>query len=157
MAELNLGKLQEFIDQGRIDPSQPITMRELMESNVCGKIKHGVKLLAKGADKLTTPVTIEVSRASRAAIDAVEGAGGRITTVYYNRLALRALLKADRFDILPRRARPPPKVMDYYKSFENRGELSPEMQLSQAPFTEEDGGAFPSDPKKVHELLYQEP
>ena len=57
--------------------------------------------------------------------------GGRITTVYYNRLALRAHLKPYKFDILPRRARPPPKIIDYYRSFENRGELSPEMQLSQ--------------------------
>jgi hypothetical protein len=77
MTELNLDKLQEFIDAGRIDPSRPITMRELMASNVCGKIKHGVKLLAKGADKLRTPVTLEVSRASQAAIAAVEGSGAR--------------------------------------------------------------------------------
>ena len=75
MNELNLAKLQDWIDQGRLDPTQPINMRHLLESNVCGKIKHGVKLLASGADKLTSPVTIEVSRASRAAIEAVEAAG----------------------------------------------------------------------------------
>ena len=155
MNELNLGKLQDFIDQGRLDPSKPITMHDLSQSRICGKIKHGVKLLAKEADRLTTPVTLEVSRASHAAIAAVEGAGGRVTTKYYNRLALRALLKPESFDgPLPRRARPPPKIMEYYKSFENRGELSPEMQLSQAPFTQEAGGAFPSDPREVHKLLY---
>jgi large subunit ribosomal protein L15 len=154
MEELNLGKLQDWIDQGRLDPSQPITMKHLQDSNIVGKIKHGVKVLAKGSENFQTPIKLEISRASKSAIDAIENKGGRVTTMYYNRLALRALLKPEKFDLMPRRARPPPKIIPYYLNFENRGELSAEMQLSQAPFTCETGGLFPSDPKEVHELLY---
>ena len=43
---------------GRLDPSQRITLKDIHESNVCGKVKHGVKLLGGGV--LTTPIDIEV-------------------------------------------------------------------------------------------------
>lgn len=72
---------------------------------------------------------MEVQLASKQAIDAVEKAGGRIKTVYYSRLSLRALLKPHKFDILPRNPRPPPKLMKYYTNYENRGYLSAEIQL----------------------------
>jgi len=150
--ELNFCKLQQFIDTGRIDPSKTITMKHLFDCRIVGKIKHGVKLLSKGADRLSQPITIEVTRASKSAIDVVEAAGGRVTTVYYNRLGLRALLKPHSFEgPLPRRARPKPKDMPYYTSFANRGYLSPEMQLSTAQFVEQ---GFPNDPKEVRKLLH---
>jgi large subunit ribosomal protein L15 len=141
MKELNVNRLQEFIDAGRLDASKTITMKELYDCGIVGKIKHGVKLLAgeRGeSGRLTTPVRIEVSRASTGAIEAVEAAGGRVTSVYYNDLGVRALTRPDAFlkrgKPLPRRARPKPKIMPYYQSFENRGYLSPEMQLTGAPF-----------------------
>ena len=67
--------------------------------------------------------------ASANAIAAVEAAGGTITCVHFNRLALRALMKPYKFDILPRRARPPPKIMDYYLDRTKAGYLSPEIQM----------------------------
>jgi len=42
---LNLGRLQDWIDQGKVDPSKPITMRDLYGPGRLTKIKHGVKLL----------------------------------------------------------------------------------------------------------------
>lgn len=150
--ELNFFKLQYFIDTGRIDPSKTITMKHLFDTRIVGKIKHGVKLLSKGADRLRQPITIEVTRASKSAIDVVETAGGRVTTVYYNRLGLRALLKPHTFEgSLPRRARPRPKDMPYYTSFANRGYLSPEVQLSTPAFVEK---GYPSDLQELHKLLY---
>lgn len=48
MSPLNLDKLQSWIDKGRIDPSKPITLKELVESRCLhGTPKHGVKILAK--------------------------------------------------------------------------------------------------------------
>ena len=45
---------------------------------------------------------------------------------HYNRLALRLLLKPQKFVApYPRRARPSPKLMSYYTSDEHRGYLSP--------------------------------
>lgn len=44
---LELDTLQKWIDLKRIDISKPITIKELVESGVCGSIKDGVVLLAK--------------------------------------------------------------------------------------------------------------
>jgi hypothetical protein len=75
-----------------------------------------------------TPIHLEVSAASAEAIKAVEAAGGTVTCVHFNKLALRALIKPYKFEILPRRARPPPGVVDYYLDRTKAGYLSPEIQ-----------------------------
>ncbi len=93
LSEVNLNKLQEWIDAGRIDPTKPITPKELIQSNLVGTIKDGIKLLARGADVLRQPIDIMVSRASAAAIDAVEKAGGKIVTRYYTKQAIRRLVE----------------------------------------------------------------
>ncbi|KAI1844734.1 hypothetical protein JX266_009190 [Neoarthrinium moseri] len=93
LSEVNLDKLQDWIDQGRIDPTQPITPKELIQSNLIGSIKDGVKLLARGANALKQPVDIMVSRASASAIDAVEQAGGKIVTRYYTKQSIKRLVE----------------------------------------------------------------
>ena len=93
MVPLNLHTLQSWIDQGRIDPSRLITLKELRESNCVGKIKDGVKLLADGADKLRQPVNIVVSRASASAIAAVEKQGGSVITRFYTPFAIQRILR----------------------------------------------------------------
>ena len=77
------------------------------------------------------PLNLEVTRASKQAIEAVEGAGGSVVSVHLNRLALRALTKPEKFEegMVPRRARPPPKMLEYYIQHKNRGYLSKEIQL----------------------------
>ena len=53
-----------------------------------------------------------------------------MTCVHLNRLALHSLLKPEKFGAaLPRRARPPPKLMPLYLDYDRRGYLSPEVQL----------------------------
>lgn len=52
-----------------------------------------------------------------------------MTCVHFNKLALRALTKPYKFDMLPLRARPPPKLMNYYLDNSKAGYLSPEIQL----------------------------
>ncbi|KAK7208323.1 ribosomal protein L18e/L15P [Myxozyma melibiosi] len=44
--KLNLDRVQSWIEQGRLDPSKPITMKHLLDSRACRGIKDGVKLLA---------------------------------------------------------------------------------------------------------------
>ena len=119
--------MEKFIEAGRLNPKETITMKHLYVSGIVGKIKFGVKLLGQGSKSFSTPINIEVSGASNSAIDAIEKCGGTITSVYYNRLGLRVLLKPEKFEglgPLPRRARPPPKLMNYYTSDEKRGEFS---------------------------------
>jgi large subunit ribosomal protein L15 len=83
--------------------------------------------VVQDGEALRDPVHLEVSRASASAIAAVENRGGTITCVHFNRLALRALLKPQKFSILPIRARPPPKLMTVYLDYAQRGYLSPEV------------------------------
>lgn len=137
MVPINVGTLQDYIDMGRLvvtpqNQTQPFTMKDLVEAGITknSSIKHGIKLLAKGRERLRTPFKIEISRASAGAIEAIESVGGEITTVHYNKLALRALLKPEKFEIIPKRARPPPKLMEYYTDYDKRGYLSAEKQLS---------------------------
>lgn len=65
-----------------------------------------------------------MSRASLTAIEAVERNGGDIKTVYHDRVALRALLKPDKYEITPRPARPSHKHILFYADPVNRGFLA---------------------------------
>ncbi|KAI8072955.1 ribosomal protein L18e/L15P [Gongronella butleri] len=126
--ELNLDRLQHWIASGRIDASQTITMKDLLDSRCIHKIEDGVKLLSVGAATFKTPVKIEVSRASQKAIEAIEGAGGEITTRYYNALGLRSLIHPEKFTQLPKLAAPLRKEeIKYYSDIKNRGYLAKEQ------------------------------
>eukprot|EP01035_Chromulina_nebulosa_P020725 gene20725-26869_t len=118
LEHLNLYKIQQFIDMGRliVKPNELITVRDLLESGIISNAKEGVKILAHGKDKLVTPIHLEVSFASKESIKAVESVGGTITCVHFTPLSLRALIKPYKFELLPKRARPSPKIMDYYLS-----------------------------------------
>jgi large subunit ribosomal protein L15 len=78
-APLNLGVLETALATGRLDPDQPVTEEVLRSVGLVrrGKVA-GVRLLANG--EITRAVTITVSGASAAAIEAVRRAGGSVTT-----------------------------------------------------------------------------
>lgn len=114
---VNVDRLMDFINAGRIDPTKTITMKTLRDCGcVRGRIVTGIKLLAGGSSKarIDRPLHIEVADASKLAVELVEKAGGTVTSLYYNRLGLRALLKPERFETIPKRASPPPKLMWKY-------------------------------------------
>ena len=92
MSPINLNRIQEWINAGRLDPKKPITMVELNASNCLHGVKDGVKLLARGKEELRTPINIIVSRASAEAIEAVEKLGGTVTTRFYSPFAIRKVL-----------------------------------------------------------------
>jgi len=91
MVPLNLDRIQDWITAGRLNPAEPITLKELTASRAVHSVKDGVKLLASGATKLNTAVNIVVSRASQSAIAAVEALGGTVTTRFYTPLAIRRI------------------------------------------------------------------
>ena len=74
---LNLGRLQAAIDAGRIDPKQPIDEETLVASGLIKTRRDGIRILAKG--EIAASVTLRVSGASKAAVEAVEKAGGSIS------------------------------------------------------------------------------
>jgi hypothetical protein len=60
----------------------------------------------------------------------VEAIGGEVTSVHYNRLALRQLLRPQKFEgANVKLARPPPKMQPYYTSWNKRGYLNPAVQM----------------------------
>ncbi|KAG0031282.1 YmL10 [Podila clonocystis] len=128
---LNLDRLQFWIESGRLDATQPITMKHLLESRCIHNIEDGVKLLGDGKADFKTPITIEVSRASKSAIKAIEACGGKITSVYYNELGLRVLTKSHKFEEpLPRFARPMKKKdIAFYSNEANRGYLAGKTEV----------------------------
>ncbi|BCR86301.1 mitochondrial 54S ribosomal protein uL15m [Aspergillus chevalieri] len=96
LAPANLDRIQEWIDQGRIDPTRPITVRELAQSRCIHQPKEGVKLLGRGGEGiLKQPIHIVVSRASASAIAAVEAAGGSVTTRFYTRSAIVRIMNRE--------------------------------------------------------------
>jgi len=75
-AEINLERLQQAIESGRVDAKQPITFESLRAAGVVARARDGVRLIGKG--ELKTKVQITVAGASKSAIAAVEKAGGNV-------------------------------------------------------------------------------
>jgi large subunit ribosomal protein L15 len=75
-AEVNLGRLQMAIDDGRVDAKQPITSESLILSGVASKARDGVRIIGKGV--LKAKVDLSVAGASKSAIAAIEKLGGKI-------------------------------------------------------------------------------
>lgn len=76
-AIINLGILQKFIDEKKIDVKKPITEDVLIESGLVRRKRDGVRLLGKG--ELKAKLDLSISGASKSAIEAVEKAGGKVT------------------------------------------------------------------------------
>ena len=76
-ALVNLGLLQKFIDAKTLDAKKAITEDVLLESGVIRRKLDGVRVLGKG--EITAKVKLEVTGASKGAIEAVEKAGGSLT------------------------------------------------------------------------------
>jgi large subunit ribosomal protein L15 len=75
-AVLNLGLLGKFIEAGKIDASAPITEDVLVESGLIRRKLDGIRILAKG--EFNAKVELDVTGASKSAIEAVEKAGGSL-------------------------------------------------------------------------------
>jgi len=73
---LNVGRLQAAIEAGKVDATQPITGATLAAAGIVKAGKDGVRLLGKG--EFTAKIEIHVAGASKAAVEAVEKAGGSV-------------------------------------------------------------------------------
>ena len=75
-AWINMGKVAEAIEAGRLDASN-ITEETLVSSGIVRRAKDGIRLLGKGDAPKKANIT--VTGASKSAIEAVEKAGGKVT------------------------------------------------------------------------------
>jgi large subunit ribosomal protein L15 len=76
-AVVNLGMIQKFIGEGKLDATQPITAEAMIASGLIRRVLDGVRVLAKG--EITSAITLTVTGASAAAVEAVAAAGGTLT------------------------------------------------------------------------------
>lgn len=77
-AVTNLGAIDKFITEGKIDASVEITEDVLVTSGLVRRKLDGIRVLAKG--EITRAVTISVTGASAPAVEAVAKAGGLLKT-----------------------------------------------------------------------------
>ena len=77
-AVVNLDTIQKAVDAGKLNAAD-INIDALVNAGIIGKQLDGVRLLARGA--ITSKVTVSVNSASKAAVAAVEKAGGKVNFI----------------------------------------------------------------------------
>jgi large subunit ribosomal protein L15 len=77
-AVVNLSLIEKFIEAGKLDVKAEITEDALVASGLVRRKRDGVRILAKG--ELKSKVKLNVTGASKAAIEAVAKVGGSLTT-----------------------------------------------------------------------------
>ena len=77
--EVNLERLQEAVDSGRLDAEKPVDTAALIAAGVVRRALDGVRLL--GAGELKAGLRLTVNHATAAARAAVEKAGGAVTLI----------------------------------------------------------------------------
>jgi len=75
-AEVNLGRLQDAIDAGKLDAKNTITEETLVAAGLVRRAHDGIRLLGKGT--LKTTVSLDITGVTKAALAAVEKAGGSV-------------------------------------------------------------------------------
>ncbi len=76
-AVINLGLIEKFIGLGKLDAAAEINEDALIAAGLTTAKRDGIRILNKGA--ITTKVTLVVTGASAAAVEAVAAAGGTLT------------------------------------------------------------------------------
>ena len=76
-AAINIGDVQRAVDAGRLDAAAPIDVAALRAAGLGTRGQDGIRLLAKG--EISAKVDLHVTGASKAAVAAVEKAGGAVT------------------------------------------------------------------------------
>ena len=74
--EVNLGRIQQAVEAGKLDISAVVTLEALLAAGVVSKPRDGVKILGNG--ELTAKLSFEVAGASKGAVEAIEKAGGSV-------------------------------------------------------------------------------
>ena len=77
-AVVNLDTLQKAVDAGKLS-ADAIDLLALMNAGIISKPMDGLRLLARGA--ITTSINVTVNSASKAAVAAVEKAGGKVSII----------------------------------------------------------------------------
>ncbi|XP_056155164.1 39S ribosomal protein L15, mitochondrial [Lampris incognitus] len=137
---MSLKRLQYLIDLGRLDPTQPIDLTQLVNARGVTIQPHkkdfGVQLVDEGNEIFAAKINIEVQRATEGAIAAIERNGGTITTSYYDPISLAIVIKPVPFFLqgkpIPKKMLPGEDMVPYYVDAANRGYLADPEKIQQA-------------------------
>jgi large subunit ribosomal protein L15 len=77
--EINVGSLQQAIDDKRLDAGKPVDLAALIAAGVLRRPKDGLRLLGNG--EITAKLSLTVNHASASAKAAIEKAGGKIKLI----------------------------------------------------------------------------
>jgi large subunit ribosomal protein L15 len=75
--EVNIGRIQQAVEAGKLEQGAPITIESLVAAGVVSKPRDGVKIL--GIGELKAKLAFQVAGASKSAVAAIEKAGGSVT------------------------------------------------------------------------------
>ena len=75
--EVNIGRIQKAVDEGKLDAGKPVDADALIEAGVIRRKLGGIRVLGTG--KLSANVNITAAHASASAKAAIEKAGGSLT------------------------------------------------------------------------------
>lgn len=77
--EINVGSLQQAIEDKRLDGSKPVDLATLIAAGIVRRPKDGLRLLGDG--EIKAKISITVNHASAKAKEAIEKAGGKVTLI----------------------------------------------------------------------------
>ena len=157
--EVNLGRLQEAVEAGRLKADAAVDGAALVAAGLLRRVRHGIRLLAKG--EIKAALTITVAGASKAAVAAVEKAGGTVTIAGATAPAAaptgkkavakaKAIAKSKAFAAAAEAAAAaPPAPKEETKPKKAKGAAKPEAgkKAKAAPTAGKQGDAKPKKPK----------
>ena len=87
--ELNLSRIEELIENKKIDPKKIIDSHVLLNLGIARTLNSKIKLLSKG--EIKSKINIEVAAASSSAKQSVEKMGGSVTFINNNKSATKKI------------------------------------------------------------------
>ncbi|MBK1696526.1 50S ribosomal protein L15 [Rhodovibrio salinarum] len=93
-SEVNLDKLQQAVDAGKLDSAKPVDAEAIRNAGLLKQTHDGVRVLGRG--ELKAKLDLQVAGASKSAQAAVEKVGGSVTIVGAEKAAQREAAKTKR-------------------------------------------------------------
>lgn len=132
LTKISINQIQNLIENGQLDVNNPITMKELINVESLN-IKNGVLLTAKGLDQFNIKnLNIEVTKATKPIIDAIESNNGSIKIRYHSKEILDYYKNPNSY-IIPPVDTPPlnPKLIALYTDEDHKGYLANGKDLNE--------------------------
>jgi len=135
---ISLLQIQRLIDLGRLNIDEPIDLTSICNTKIVmmnpNAKEFGIQLTDEGADLFKAKINLEVQWIlSEVAIAAIEKNGGIVTTKFYDRDCVHAMIDPLKFfnsgKPIPKNDTPPLNSLEFYTTAANRGYLADPAQI----------------------------